>query len=53
MDRNTYMDRDTDADSHTDRYSHTDMDMDMDPTEIYADGSDIPRKFVHRGMIPG
>ncbi len=39
-----------------DRYSNTDrdkiIDIDTDPTEISADGSDIPRKFVPRSMIP-
>jgi hypothetical protein len=28
------------------------IDMDMVAEEIYADGSDIPKKVVQRGLIP-
>jgi hypothetical protein len=50
------MDRDMDRDRDSDRYIDTDRDKnhdkDMDPAEIYADGSDTPQKFVLRGMVP-
>jgi hypothetical protein len=43
------MDRATDSDS--DIESDKNIDVDMDPTEIYADGSDTQGKFVPSGMI--
>jgi hypothetical protein len=38
------MNRDTDRDFG--------REMDTDPAETYTDGSDNPRKFIRRGMIP-
>jgi hypothetical protein len=30
----------------------TNIDMDMDAVKVYADGTDIPRKFHLRGIKP-
>jgi hypothetical protein len=38
-----------DTDRNTDRDTDTHIDMDMDPAEIYADGSDTPQKFLPGG----
>ncbi len=44
MDRGRVRDRDSDRDKN--------IDKGMDTAEIYADGSDTPRKFVLRDMKP-
>jgi hypothetical protein len=43
------MDRATDRDSDMERDKNNDVDK--DPSEIYADGSDTQRKFVPSCMI--
>jgi hypothetical protein len=45
-------DRGRDSDRNIDTDRETNNDKDMVPAEIYADGSDTPRKCVLRGMIP-
>ncbi len=46
------MDRDKDRDRDRDTDKETNINMDMDPKEIYADGSDTTHKCVPRGSIP-
>jgi type IV secretory pathway VirB9-like protein len=45
-------DRNKNRDRGWNRDKERDKERDKDPAEIYADGSDTPRKFVQKGMIP-